>query len=77
MRLTFDLRYYTGEDDDGNPIDHVLYTPMQLDMEPDQEFVRNLGLLSDSFTFNRIQMDEFFKQLRIIVNGEEAAEGGD
>ena len=68
--LTFDLRYYTGVNDEGESTENVLYTPMQLENEPDQEFVESLGMLADSFTFNRVQMDEFFKQLRLIVGRE-------
>lgn len=68
--MTFDLRYYTETDDSGRDIENVLYAPMQLEHEPDQEFVQSLGMLADSFTFSRVQMDEFFKQLRIIVGGE-------
>ena len=49
---------------------------MQLENEPDQEFVQSLGMLADTFTFNRQQMDEFFKQLRIIVGGEDE-DGGE
>jgi len=51
----------------------VHYIPLNLENES-TEFVRSLGFLSDTFTFERDQLSLFLRTLYDYVNGEKSEE---
>ncbi|TDL25043.1 hypothetical protein BD410DRAFT_896611 [Rickenella mellea] len=81
--LNFTLREYCDFDDPSETerfTKKVMYTPYDLDKEPDQEYVEKLDFLSTQFTFNYTQLPVFLKSLNDAmerVTSEETADEED
>lgn len=57
--LSFTLREFQNETDEIM----LLYTPLELDNEPDEEFKGRLDFLGGMFTFHRDQIEVFQRNL--------------
>ncbi|KAF4614436.1 hypothetical protein D9613_002646 [Agrocybe pediades] len=77
MRLCWDKKPDVEEPitDKSQLIQSVHYIPLNLQNES-PEFVRSLGFLSDTFTFERDQLSLFLRTLHDYISGEKSEEDG-
>lgn len=71
--IRFQLQIWQEIEQDGRELEHVRYTPLDLDKEPAQ-FREKLEFLGSSFAFERHQIQVFFEQLKEHVGNAVEAE---
>ena len=60
--LAFTLRTYNEQEEGGEMVEKVAYTPKEMS-DKSQEWLTRLDFLAEEFTFNRRQLDVFLDKL--------------